>query len=73
MQKVLTSRNYCFLNPPINHTPLEDIKVNPNTLHEGELRTGTQNAGAQGTEGSMQENTARRTERSIVTAKMATP
>ena len=52
MRKVLTSRNYCFLNPPITQSPPEEIEINPDTLREGETGTGTQNAMTQRTEGS---------------------
>ena len=59
MQKVLTSQNFRFLNPPTTQTPLEEIEIHPNTLHEGELGTGTQNTRiTQGTEGSTQEDAA---------------
>ena len=52
-RKVLTSRNYRFLNPPITHTPPEEIGINPDTLREGEQGIGTQNArNSQRTEGS---------------------
>jgi hypothetical protein len=50
MWKVLTSHNFHFLTPP------EEIAITPDTPYEGELGTGTQNAGAQGTKGSIQEN-----------------
>jgi len=44
MQKVLTLRNFCFLNPPMNHNLPEEIGIHPDTLHEGEIGTGMQNA-----------------------------
>jgi len=59
-RKVLTSWNFHFLNPPTTQTPPEEIEIDPDTLHEGEQGTGTQNAKAtQGTEGSARENAAR--------------
>jgi hypothetical protein len=60
MRKVLTSCNFHFLNPTRNPTLPEEIEVNPNTLCEGELGTGMQNARAQGKEGSTQEAAVRR-------------
>ena len=58
-RKVLTSRNYRFLKPPITQSPPEEIKINPDTLREGETGTGTQNAMTQRIEGSTQKNTVR--------------
>jgi len=45
-QKILTSHNYHFLTQPKTQTPPEEIKIIPDTLHEGELGIGTQNARA---------------------------
>ena len=58
-RKVLTLHNFCFLNPTRTQAPLEKIGLKPDTLHEGELGTGMQNATTQGMEGSMQENAAK--------------
>jgi hypothetical protein len=60
-RKVLTSRNYRFLNPPKSLSPPEEIEIHPDTLREGELGIGTQNAMTQGNRGSARENAARRT------------
>ncbi len=46
MQKVLTSHNFHFLTPPKTHTPPGEIVITPDTLCEGELGIGMQNAGA---------------------------
>jgi hypothetical protein len=46
--KILTSHNFCHINPPENPTPQEEIEVTPYMLHKGESAGGALPMGATG-------------------------
>ena len=58
MQKVFTLQNFHFLSQPKSQSPLEEIKVNLNALHEGELGVIMPTVRIQGLKGSMRESDA---------------
>jgi hypothetical protein len=60
IRKILTLQNFHFLSTPETQSPLEEIKISPDTPCEGELGVDTLNARLQGMKGSVHENAAHR-------------
>jgi len=54
--KVLTSQNFHFLSQSQSQSPLEEIKVDPNALREGELGVAMPTVRIQGLKGSVHES-----------------
>ncbi len=59
IRKILTLQNFHFLAIPKSQSPPEEIVINSNTLHEGELGMDTQNARIQGIKGNAYKNVVR--------------